>query len=235
MIESQEGLLAEVRINRTDEVRYHLQRERGGLVTDEEIEAFQQDLRASLDQGRVQVEATRDHEVMGMFMAANEIAEVIAAKTTWTVIHSEAPNEFVISDHPVSIYDPDAPPGHGVGWVSSPNVESTLPVSRFECLSFRPGPAVVREEQASAARVADINLRSYASTEWAYYGSGQRIVQGVRADARRQRGLVSLYEPRKPHLFVLEKKDESEVMFVTRNYTPKGKPVRGFIRPASRN
>jgi hypothetical protein len=36
MIQSQERLLAEVRMSRTDAVRNHLQHERGGLVTDED-------------------------------------------------------------------------------------------------------------------------------------------------------------------------------------------------------
>jgi len=89
-----------------------------------------------------------------------------------------------------------------------------------------------RDGEASGWRyVADLNLRSYASAEWAYFGSTQSVVQDVRAFARRSRHMVDRYLPRKPHMFLFERMEGAPAPHALRTFTPAGRPVRGFTRP----
>jgi hypothetical protein len=231
LMEREAELLAGINITKgEDKIREFLLKEHGA-VTDDEVATFQQDLLTAWQEGRIVAEATSEHEVLAMFVAGNEVAEAIASQMTWHVLHSDSPHEFVIADHPVCVYDPLAPEGMGAGWLSSHAVEVTLPVDRHACLMFRPGPPVVRDERAVPAKIADLNLRSYASGEWAIYGSSQLVVQGVRAQARRNRQLVTRYLPRKPHMFVFERMEGAQTPHSVKTYEPRGRPVRGFIRP----
>ena len=232
MYEHMSKLIMEVNVNRidnTDGIREFLARE-GHDASDEAVEAFRKDVIDSWREGRVVVEATSDHEVLGMFTAGNEIAVSIASQMTWTLLRSEPPHEFVLGDHPICMYDPTAIPGHGVGWMSSPATEVTLPLGRYACLAFKIGPPVCGEERASQDRVLDLNLRSYACAEWAYFGATQAAVQNVRAYARRNVERVHKYEPRVPHLFILEREQDADLLKVVETYKPEGKPVRGFFR-----
>lgn len=215
----------------TDEGRIQefLQKEQG-TVTDEEVAALQNDLMTAWREDRIVVEATSEHEVLGMFIAGNEVAEAIASETTWHVLRTDSPHEFVIADHPVCIFDALAPPDHGAGWLSSPAVEVTLPIGRQVCLMFKPGPPDVVERRANAAMVADLNLRSYASAEWAYFGSTQRVVQDVRTQARRQQHLVERYMPRKPHMFPVRENGRRASTPCATNVRTSG-PTRAWFHP----
>jgi hypothetical protein len=233
LIEQQFRILTEVSIGRGDRIREFLEKQNPN-VTDVEVEAFRDHLLTDWREGRIQVEATSDHEVLGMFVAGNEVGEAIASQMSWCLLRSQPAAEFVLADHPVCIFDPSVPAGHGVGWLSSPSVEATLPLDRQTCLLLTPGPPTTIESAATAGRVADLNLRSYASAEWAYYGSGQGVVQGTRAHARRRRDLVEQYRPRKPHFFVfetMESDDGRTIHLGTRDFEPTGKPTRGPMRP----
>ena len=234
MYEHMQKQIMDVNVNRFDtdeEIRAFLKSE-GSDASASAVAAFRKhidDWRA----GRLELRATSDHEVMGMFMASNEVALAIASQTTWTLLKAQAPDEFVLSDHPVCIWDPTALPGHGVGWLSSPATEVTIPLGRDLCLMVTPGRPIQLERGADPRVVADLNLRSYATAEWAYFGATQGVVQGVRALTRRHKAMVHQYEPRKPNLFILEHAADSELMKVLETYRPEGKPVRGFLRPGA--
>ena len=64
--------------------------------------------------------------------------------------------EFIISDHPVHIYDPEVYPDRNGGWFSSPEVQVTFPVDRKTCLLLHPGPDRWYEIEADAAAVRDL-------------------------------------------------------------------------------
>jgi hypothetical protein len=233
MYEHASKLMMDVNVNRVDsdeKIRDFLKQE-GSTVTDDAVAAFRKHV-DDWREGRLTLEATSDHEVMGMFLASNEVALAIASQLTWTVLRSEPPHEFVLGDHPICMYDPTAIPGHGVGWMSSRETEVSLPVCRNACLVFNIGRPISRDEKAAETRVMDLNLRSYATSEWSIFGATQAAVQTVRADARRNIGRINKYEPRKPRLFILEQAQQADLMKVVETYEPEGKPVRGFIRPS---
>jgi Protein of unknown function (DUF4238) len=232
MYEHMSKLMMDVNINRLDStegIREFLTGA-GQDASDEAVELFQKGVIEPWRAGRIEVEATSDHEVLGMFTAGNEVAVAIASQLTWTLLRSEPPHEFILGDHPISMYDPTAKPGHGVGWMSSPHTEVSLPVGRHACLLFVTGAPICREENADQGHVMDLNLRSYATAEWSYFGATQSAVQAVRALARRNAERVHKYEPKKPHLFILEREHDAELLKIVETYKPEGKPVRGFFR-----
>ncbi|HEY2599733.1 MAG TPA: DUF4238 domain-containing protein, partial [Candidatus Dormibacteraeota bacterium] len=185
------------RVDTDDKIRDFL-RQQGSDTSDDAVLAF----RTHLDDwrsGHMRLETTSDHEVMGMFMANNQVAIAIASQMTWTLLRSDPPHEFVLGDHPICMYDPTAIRGHGVGWMSSRETEVSLPVGRYACLVFKVGTPICREDRAAQERVMDLNLRSYATAEWSLFGATQLAVQTVRADARRNTDMIHKYQPRKPH------------------------------------
>jgi hypothetical protein len=115
--------------------------------------------------------------------------------------------------------------------MSSRETQVSVPVGRYACLVFQVGLPICREDRAAQERVIDLNLRSYAASEWSFFGATQHAVQTVRAVARRNTDRIHRYEPPKPHLFILEQAPQPELLEVVETYKPEGKPVRGFIRP----
>ena len=212
-------------------IRRNLQEALGREATDDEVAEYQKDLVAQLRDGRIQPKATQDHAAAGVFLATPETALVMATGATWTLIRSEAPHEFVIADHSVHVHDSVRRPGHGVGLRSSPTSETTLPLDRFNCLVMQPGPPRERSVKADMALVTAVNLRSYASAEWAYFGSSAQVVQDLRKVAKRERWKVEGFRQAGSHTRLLEPTDTPGLYRVVRDDTPQGRPTR---RPAHR-
>ena len=62
---------------------------------------------------------------------ADDLPARLCADMTWNIIRAAGREEFIISDHPVHIYDPEAYPDRNGGWFSSPQVQVTFPVDRM--------------------------------------------------------------------------------------------------------
>ncbi len=233
LLEHMERLVTELNISTGAHIREFLETKRGGgEVTDEAVNEMRAELLQSIRKGRLIVKATSDHEVLGMFVAATDVAKEIAVKMSFACLHS-ATAEFILSDHPVCIYDRLAPVDRGAGWLSSPASEVAFPISRDTCLFFRPGPPGFMHVNVPGAVVTDINLRSYAAAEWSIYGSAQRWVQETRTAARRDRAKVAQYVPRKPHFIVYEQEEGEAEPSSVEVYEPRERTVRGF-RPTDR-
>jgi hypothetical protein len=54
------------------------------------------------------------------------------------------------------------------------------------------------------ATVRDLNLKSYASTEWRSYGSCQRVLEQVWSASKRHRKLVDAFRPKPPRMIFVE-------------------------------
>jgi len=128
--------------------------------------------------------------------------------------------------------DPTVPDHIGVGWMSSPQTEVTLPIARSVCLVFQPGAPGYRHADATSAQVRDINIRSYAQAEWAIWGSAPRWIQETRATAKRARTKVAAYAPKKMHLVLFERMEGAPAPHNVIVHEPIEKTIRGFIRQA---
>jgi hypothetical protein len=82
----------------------------------------------------------------------------------------------------------------------------------------------LRHVDAQRNEVEEINLRTYASAEWAIYGQSPGVVQRVRAQAKREKLRVGQFEPVPPTIHIYEQ-TEGEPGKVQR-LRPKGEVKR---------
>ncbi len=165
-------LWAQMKLSDREHVRDFLEGA-GQSVTDEDVDAWRTKLRDMIESGELAPSLGWNAEVLGQFAMAEDLPARLCAEMTWNVIRTAGDDEFIISDHPVHIYDPEAYPDRNGGWFSSPQVQVTFPVDRKTCLLLHPGPDRWYEIEADSASVRDLNLKSYASTEWRCYGSAR--------------------------------------------------------------
>lgn len=194
----------------------------GGEASIEETRQKAQDLAHQIWNREVELKATHDHAVAGMFTAVEDVAPMIAGQMTWHVLHAPPGAEFVICDHPIAKYDPGTPPGLGIGWRSSPNVEVTMPVDATAALLLTPGPPRLRHHDVETQDVDDVNLRTYAAAEWSIYGRTQQVVQGVRVLAKKRPRLVRRYAVRPPMTHLVEQTEGSDVLTPVESHVPTG-------------
>ncbi len=232
LLEHMHRAVTEVEVATGSGVRDLLKADHGRDPTEDEVNAKRDELLSDLREGRIFAQATGDHEILTMFEVAEPLARHLKANLSVTCLHA-VKAEFVLSDHPVCIFDPLAPSDRGAGWVSSMASEVTFPISRDACLYFRPGRPGFSHADVSRDAVSDINLRCYAAAEWSVYGSTQRRLDDMRTAARRQRAKVSRYAPHKPRFLLFEGQEGEARPHGVQVYEPKGKVVRGF-RPKDR-
>ncbi len=192
-----------------------LHRLQGEEISLEEAERRGREWADQLDSGELILKAGQDHAVGAMFMFAEGAVPAIAGGMSWFVLHAPPGSDFIISDHPILLHDPTAPPGYGAGWLSSPETEATCPLDTTAALVAVPGPPEVQHVDARGNEVEELNLRTYASAEWAIYGRSPGVVQQVRAHAKKQKLRVAEFAPRPPTIHILEE-TEGEPMKVER-------------------
>jgi hypothetical protein len=135
----------------------------GEDTSDEEIERWQEE-----QKGKWVAKPSHDHEVAGMLYGIETVVPLIAGAMTWICQRTTIDVPFVISDHPLAIFDPRRGRSGG-GWYASPGIEATMPLDARLSLLLTPGPPTITEGHVTPSTVADINLRAYASTEWTIY------------------------------------------------------------------
>ncbi|MFN8232255.1 MAG: DUF4238 domain-containing protein [Actinomycetota bacterium] len=178
-----------------------------------------------LDSGELILKASHDHAVAAMFMFAEGVVPRIAAQMSWVILHAPSDLDFVVSDHPILIHDPQAAPGYGAGWLSSPETVATCPLDRTCALVASPGPPDLRHAEADQGDVEEINLRTYASAEWAIYGPSVAAVQRVRTLAKKQKHRVASLVPAPPTIHILEQQEGQAHIDRVERLRPAG-PVR---------
>jgi hypothetical protein len=130
-----------------------------------------------------------------MFMALRPVAQELAqGGYTWAVLRTDPRSSpFILSDSPVALFDPQHDGLGGLGFRSSPETQTTLPLDPSFCLHLRPGQRRFVEAEATSEQVAEVNLRTYAWADVCVYGNSHASVVDTRVYAKRH--------PDKLHLF----------------------------------
>jgi hypothetical protein len=201
-------LYMQVELSNDERVKEFLESE-GKEVTPEAIEAYRTEMLELFESGDLMVMPGWNNEVFSQLALTDKIPVMICERMTWNVLRAPQGREFIVSDHPVHIYDPEAFPDRNGAWLSSPQVSATFPIDRKTCLLLQPGPEGWRDFDTEAAWVRDINLKSYASSKKKCYGSSQRVLEEVWKTAKRNPKLVAAFRPKPPRIVLLEKTSES--------------------------
>jgi hypothetical protein len=209
-------------------------RERAGAetpeLTYEEVEELRTELLADLRAGRIKVESTPSREVAIMFNGLDRVAFDLVYGFTWGVVRLPDGADLVLPDMGITQYDPTPPfPGSGLGFGSSPNAETILPVDPRFALVITPGPATWHDAEISARHAEDINLRSYAWSDVATYGRSQKSVSDVRRLARKHPRRLAELAPRSGKLWVADVPEEARGGdFEFTGYAPSGTSRQRF-------
>jgi hypothetical protein len=217
MLEQTEKLFALTGLQDSDRIRTYFE-ENGEPKTAEEIKAWQDEMLEALRNGSIVIEATPDHEVLGMFLAANDGAIVVAHQMSWVGLRAPANERFILSDHPLALYDPNAGYADATGWLSSYTVEVTMPLEPSFCLMLRPGPPIYQELAVDRVVVQDVNLRTYAHAQWSIFGATAQDIQVTRAIAKKAPKMVVRRRPRAPGLTIFEREDGQTEPFNVETY-----------------
>jgi hypothetical protein len=181
------------------------ERMRGRGESESELEALRLRTLSDLRSGRVEVEATPEREIGLMFHSLDTVAATLVAEFDWTALEAPAGCEFVLPDVGLGRYDPT--PAHaraGTGWRSSANSQTTIAVDPAMSLLIRPGRGRWSRRAATAAEVADVNLRAYAASDVCYFGRSQNLVCGLRRAAKKDATRIARYRPRPARIWAAE-------------------------------
>jgi hypothetical protein len=208
-------------------------------LTLEEIEGMRLEMLEDFEAGRISIESTPSREVAAMFLNADAIAEDLLRNFTWGVVRAPDGAELVLPGMGITLHDPTPPhPGSGLGFRSSPNAETILPVDPSFAIALLPGPPEWFDASMDEAAAEDLNLRAYAWSDAAFYGRSQKIVADVRALARRERARVGAYEPRGGTIWVTEGDGETSLEggaheFVGEDASGVVRRQRFFVKPGA--
>jgi len=203
--------------------------QQGEHLTLEEAEARGHEIIRQLESGELELAASTNAVLGAMFLGVENVPPLITQRMTWVVLHTQT-RDFIISDHPVSLHDPEAGPRRGAGWLSSPKVEVTFPFDRHACLLLTPGPPGIEHTQVAAEMVPEVNLRTYAAAQWAIYGPTPASVQHVRAAAKRRRTHVARLTPWPPLIHILDRPPDQAKLSDWKIYPAPSTAKRGRSR-----
>lgn len=158
----------------------------GEGASDEEIDGFRQELMASVREGRVRLTTPGGGAFsLGLSHAAEQLPMLF--EFDWTLLRAEG--GFITSDRAFAIHDPTPQfPWQAQAILSSPNSQTTLPLSDSECLLMRPEPmgGGLTVQEVSADVVEMINLRTYGWADQHIFGATQEDLVSVRKAARQR-------------------------------------------------
>lgn len=214
--------MMEARLSRPDGFAAFWNRATGEELSDDEAEKMRVELLGDLTEGNVVIESGHSREVAMMFMALDKTAPIAAERLTWTLLRAPTGSQFILGDTPLALYDP-APriPEGGVGFLSSEQVQTTLPLDPGCCLLLTPGEKPWDQTVAKPEFVEDINLRSYAWAQQAIYGSSQQAVTEVRALVKKQRQKLALFIPKAGTFWIGEEDESGDTHWEPFTPTPK--------------
>jgi hypothetical protein len=183
--------------------------EAGKTAQADSASAFQKAADALLN-GTIKATPGWNGEVLGMFAVVDTVPLMLLENMVWTVMRAQGDDQFIICDDPVHIWDPDSPLDRSGGWMSSPRVNTTMPVDPGVCLLLQPGPGLWRDVAVDSAAVRDLNLKTYASAERQIYGPRQGLLQTVRTAAKANPDLVASFRTRPPSIVILDTTEGSD-------------------------
>jgi hypothetical protein len=160
----------------------------------EDLEAQRLKMLEDLRAGRLQLETTPEREVALMLLGLEEVTNKLfeALGITCLRIPDGSKRRFVLSDHPVSHYDPNPKtPEAGVGFMSTAGSVTWLPLDpRFGVLLGQQHPGAWQNDELSDMEVDELNVQTYAWARDAIYGPSQEAITYVRRTAKRNRALL---------------------------------------------
>jgi hypothetical protein len=150
----------------SDRERYHCARSDAGLPA-EQVEAERLQCLDDLRAGRLLLDSSPEREIALMFLGLDEKSARLldALNMTCVRIPERSRKTFVLSDHPVSHYDPTPKsPDAGAGFLSSPNSVTWVPLDpKFGLLLGQRVPGDWRIVEFEGREVDELNMQTYAS------------------------------------------------------------------------
>jgi len=206
-------------------------RKRGQTTSGQAIEEYREEMYRILTNDKWRIEPNQDTQVLLMLHGIQEVAPLIAGSMTWICQRTTPDRPFVLCDHPLAIYDPVRSEGPGVGWFSSASVEVSIPLDPQLCLLLFPGAPSQISSEVDAGTVNHMNLKTFASAEWAIYGHTESVLRDVQALAQANVETVERYRPQPPALITLERYANAEHYHAINVVQPKEKSKRGRTSP----
>lgn len=150
----------------------------GQGASPEEVEAFRQETISAVREGRVRaVDRGGAAFSAGIHHAAEQ--SFMLFDFDWTLLR--CPGVFVTSDRAFAMHDPTPQyPWSTQGILSSPNVETTIPLSENVCLLLRPIGRGLHVQDISPNDGEALNLRTYGWADNYIFGATQAAVVDVR-------------------------------------------------------
>jgi Protein of unknown function (DUF4238) len=150
--------------------------------TEEEIEAFRLETIRQARDGRMRIVDGGGAAFSTSIRHAAELSLVIF-ELGWTMLRCEG--GFVTSDRAFAIHDPSPPhPFSAAGVLSSPHVETTIPLAEDACLLLTPDREGIVAQDISLKEAERLNLRTYGWADQFIYGPTQDAVATVRKAAK---------------------------------------------------
>jgi hypothetical protein len=142
--------------------------------TDEEVEAFRVEVIESIRTGRTRISGEKGAAFStGIGFASQQSTNVM--QLSWTVLRRE--RAFVTSDRAFAMYDPTPTfPWSAEALLSSPNVQTTIPLTENACLLLTPFGSPIAVEDIGADQAETINLRTHGWAEEYIFGASQELV-----------------------------------------------------------
>jgi hypothetical protein len=189
----------------SDRERYHRTMGKTGRAA-EDIEADRVRFLGELREGKLGLQSSPEREVALMLAGLPEAMERLlpVIDITCMRVPEGSKRSFVISDHPVSHYDPTPKAREaGAGFLSSPNSVTWVPLDpRFGLLLGQQRPGSWLNVEVSDAEIDELNLQTYAWAREAIYGPSQAAVTRVREVARAKPKLLHELRYRPPRVWV---------------------------------
>jgi hypothetical protein len=164
-----------------------------GEASDENIETFRQSMIETVRGGRVEmVDPGGAAFAQGLSIAPFQ-AEIIF-DSEWRLLRRSC--AFVTSDRGFAIHDPAPPyPWSTQALLSSPESETTIPLTTDVCLLVRLGDPNINEQELDEADAMAINLRTYGWADDFIFGATQDLVTAVRRAAKARPPAVIRQKP----------------------------------------
>ena len=120
-----------------------------------------------------------DQEVLRLSFTMLAESSQVVNFLPWTLL-TATEGTFICSDRPLTMYDPTPRyPFSAPAWMSSPMVESTLPLGRSACLRISPRQRERIAVKPTAKQVERINRRTYGSATRFVYGPSAEVLEGL--------------------------------------------------------
>jgi hypothetical protein len=195
-------LILEAQLSNRDEYYEQFGEGRGKA----EVEAERLDLLDRLKRGKIGLESPQEREIAMMFLSFEHGTRVLLTELGWTLLRAPDDADFVLSDHPVAHFDPNAAgTDMGVSFLTTPESGTLIPLDPSFALWLSPQePATWREVRVNRQEVDDMNLLTYAWADRAIYGRSQAVVTRVRMLARRNGRKLAAFRKRPPRIWVTE-------------------------------